>query len=227
MIKLKRLSALINEGAGVSPTKKLVPPTFGESTIMEMAKRSTADQFYALAKKKYGADKVKSLKWPEIVALAKEADVLIPPYLRTQKVGRGLFNLVPPEHADTKEPAKDEKKAEPQKAEPPKSKGKSLETVADIVFRTFRSASQARHVTQFNKPEPQGKGLMSDMRYWGDWEMPEGEEDDGDYDWEVMTKKSFKEADALIKKLQQEYPEFNIRFSTEEKNWITLHVEPK
>lgn len=79
--------------------------------LSEMAKRSTPDAFYALAKKKYGAEKVKSLKWPEVVAVAKEADVLIPPYLRDQKVGRGLFNLVPPEHEDGK--AKAEPKAEP------------------------------------------------------------------------------------------------------------------
>lgn len=95
----------------------------GLTQLAEMAKRSKPDDFYAMAKKKYGADKVKSLKWPEIVAVAKENDVLIPPYLRSQKVGRGSFNLVPPEHADTK-PAKEEPKAETPKVEPKKEEYK-------------------------------------------------------------------------------------------------------
>lgn len=79
-------------------------------SLMEMAKRSTPHGFYELAKKKYGAEKVKALKWPEIAAVAKENDVLIPPYLRSQKVGRGLFNLVPQDHADAKPAPKEEPK---------------------------------------------------------------------------------------------------------------------
>lgn len=79
-------------------------------TLLEMAKRSTPTQFYELAKKKYGAEKVKALKWPEIAAISKEHEVLIPPYLRSQKVGRGLFNLVPPDHPDAKPAPKEEPK---------------------------------------------------------------------------------------------------------------------
>ena len=75
-------------------------------TLLEMAKRSTPHGFYELAKKKYGAEKVKALKWPEVAAVAKENDVLIPPYLRTQKVGRGLFNVVPQDHDDAKPKSK-------------------------------------------------------------------------------------------------------------------------
>lgn len=79
-------------------------------SLLEMAKRSTPHGFYELAKKKYGTEKVKALKWPEIAAVAKENDVLIPPYLRTQKVGRGLFNVVPQDHDDAKPAPKEEPK---------------------------------------------------------------------------------------------------------------------
>jgi hypothetical protein len=68
--------------------------------LLEMAKRSTPEQFYQLALKKYGKDAVKALKWPEIAALAKEHDILIPAYIRSQKVGRGSFSAVPPDHKE-------------------------------------------------------------------------------------------------------------------------------
>jgi hypothetical protein len=116
--KISELEALIAQG------KANEGLTEGLTQLAEMAKRTKPDDFYAMAKKKYGADKVKSLKWPEIVAVAKENDVLIPPYLRTQKVGRGSFNLVPPEHADTKPTPKEEPKAEAPKVEPKKEEYK-------------------------------------------------------------------------------------------------------
>lgn len=70
--------------------------------LLEMAKRSNPDQFYSFGKAMYGAEKVKSLSWPEIMAIAQKNDVQIPAYLRSQKVGRGRFNIVPQGHADEK-----------------------------------------------------------------------------------------------------------------------------
>lgn len=74
--------------------------------LMEMAKRVSPDQFYNFGRQMYGTERVKALSWPEIKAIADKHDILIPAYLRSQKVGRGRFNIVPVDHADTKEEPK-------------------------------------------------------------------------------------------------------------------------
>jgi len=40
-------------------------------------------------------------------------------------------------------------------------------------------------VEEINSHEPAEWGFS--FRYFGTWEMPEGEEDDGDYDWKIPT----------------------------------------
>lgn len=71
-------------------------------------------------------------------------------------------------------------------------------------------------------------GRNVSARYWGKWEVPEGEEDDGDYDWEVLTKKSRDELrkfmDSLSKKYKKDYVFY---YSTEEKNWISVDILKK
>ena len=58
----------------------------------EMAKRVDSHGFYDMVVKKYGADKAKSLSWEEIKAVADENDVLVPAYIRDNKIGRGKWN---------------------------------------------------------------------------------------------------------------------------------------
>ena len=41
------------------------------------------------------------------------------------------------------------------------------------------------------------------VRYWGKWEMPEGEEDDGDYDWEVLSKSSQAQLKSVVTKFEK------------------------
>lgn len=80
----------------------------------EMAKRVDNHGFYDMVVKKYGADKAKALSWDEIKAVADENDVLIPAYIRDNKIGRGKWNAEPG-HAKpvdpTEEPKEDPKKA--------------------------------------------------------------------------------------------------------------------
>lgn len=61
----------------------------------EMAKRVTDDSFYQMAVKKYGQSGASSMTWDQIKAVATENDVLIPAYIRGQKIGRGLWNAKP------------------------------------------------------------------------------------------------------------------------------------
>lgn len=68
-------------------------------------------------------------------------------------------------------------------------------------------------------------------RHWGEWEFPRDaeydQEDDGDYDWEVMTDKSQADLSTIIKDARNRYPDFNIRVQTGEKNWVYVEVTPK
>lgn len=61
----------------------------------------------------------------------------------------------------------------------------------------------------------QHDATMIDVRYLGAWEVPAGEEDDGDYDWKVPTAETHKALDAICSRLGYTY-------SVEEKEWITF-----
>jgi hypothetical protein len=50
-----------------------------------------------------------------------------------------------------------------------------------------------------------------DVRYWGTWVVPDGEEDDGDYDWKVPTDDTSRKIDAIIKTIQAQYPALEIK----------------
>ena len=117
-------------------------------TLLEMAKRASPDGFYKLGKEMYGSQKVKSLTWPEIKAIADKHDVLIPAYLRSQKVGRGRFNIIPADHADAKtefkplskpEAAREVARKEPIKTEP-KVEPKSASSTGEVSETTLRDA---------------------------------------------------------------------------------------
>lgn len=61
----------------------------------EMAKRVSDDSFYQMAVRKYGQTGAGSMSWDQIKAVATDNDVLIPAYIRSQKIGRGLWNAKP------------------------------------------------------------------------------------------------------------------------------------
>lgn len=64
------------------------------------------------------------------------------------------------------------------------------------------------------------------VRHWGNWEVPEGEEDDGDYDWEVMTPQSEAKLKEIMIKLNASMPKgWKLTYSVGEKNWIYFHIK--
>lgn len=69
--------------------------------------------------------------------------------------------------------------------------------------------------------------LAVGARYWGKWHVPEGEEDDGDYDWEVLDPSSGSLLRSFLKQLETKHPKYSISFGTEEKNWIIVLVKKK
>lgn len=218
--------------------------------LLEMAKRSSPHGFYELAKKKYGAEKVKGLKWPEIAAVAKENDVLIPPYLRTQKVGRGLFNLVPEDHDDNKPKMKDNKmspaaraadteqsdreyKAKQDKAAAAKKEEPKKDAVDEAELKTALRELQGlmrdqqkldRGTTWRMDYQKNGKALTGEVRDWGHWE---GDDGSGDYDWQEMTSDTRELLKRLCAKVESWHKgRVKVSYSGGEKNWIELFAEP-
>lgn len=97
-------------------------------------------------------------------------------------------------------------------------------SVANEILSTFKSSGKS---TMSQESEMNGSWAIASIRYWGMWEMPEGEEDDGDYDWEVLSEESYKSAKNIIDTASKKYPELKIVFGTEEKNWISIQVSNK
>lgn len=101
----------------------------------------------------------------------------------------------------------------------------ALQSLLSLVTSTSRGIDVQEdgiQPRQYNQP-----GFSVGVRYFGVWEMPEGEEDDGDYDWEVLSQKSRNDLARLIDKVSTQYPKMKFSYSTEEKNWIELNVERK
>jgi hypothetical protein len=66
-----------------------------------------------------------------------------------------------------------------------------------------------------------------DTRYWGQWEVPAGEEDDGDYDWKELSDQSSKDLLAIKTKVCSQFPNVAIDFEDSEKEHITIHVKSR
>lgn len=87
--------------------------------LEEMAKRVEPDQFYQMVKAEFGSDGAKSVSWDQIRSVADKNDVLIPAYIRGQKIGRGLWNAelgaegAAPADVQASEPAPTTKKKDP------------------------------------------------------------------------------------------------------------------
>jgi len=69
--------------------------------------------------------------------------------------------------------------------------------------------------------------LEVSIRYWGQWENPPGEEEE-DYDWQILTRKSVSVLKKVVEALQKKYKDhFKIDISPEEKNVITFRIHKK
>lgn len=171
--------------------------------LFEMAKRATLADFYAAAKKEYGAEAVKNIKWSDVVALAKKLDVTIPGAAHKNKTGKGRVSLVPDDHDDRKitkdmtdkqlrdiATNKDispehkkiaidaiQKHAAEKKADPHgKLTDSQLRIVAGHAYDSFKNDPQARWSHQDRKPEKDDAGSYTfEFRDWGVWENEESD----------------------------------------------------
>jgi hypothetical protein len=89
----------------------------------------------------------------------------------------------------------------------------AVQSLLDAFMQTVRRSSR----NDIQPPDTAANGRVeASIRYWGDWQMPDGEEDDGDFDWKVLS------AAALVASVQARFPTVQLSFSPEEKEWIVL-----
>lgn len=101
-------------------------------------------------------------------------------------------------------------------------------TTEDVVREMFSKIKYALYDAKNRYAEYRKDDECVSVRYWGEWEVPEGEEDDGDYDWEVLSDKSSKELDSILPKIEADLPEgWKLRVQTGEKNWIYFFFDKK
>ncbi|QIG71397.1 hypothetical protein EVB32_289 [Rhizobium phage RHph_TM39] len=104
--------------------------------------------------------------------------------------------------------------------------GNDPKTVLEEIKAAMRMVPEGRQAT-FRSVEQNGKYYEFDVRYWGSWEVPDGEDDDGDYDFEVLTSKSSKSLQNIVEPIIKKYPSLDIYYQTGEKNYITVHATVK
>jgi len=62
------------------------------------------------------------------------------------------------------------------------------------------------------------------VRDFGKWVVPDGEEDDGDYDWNEPSRETIKKIDAIVADVKSQFPGIIIAAHTGEKNWYYFAV---
>ena len=223
----------------------------GEGQLSEMAKRATMNDFYAAAKKKYGATAVKDIAWKDVVALARELDVTIPAAAHKNKTGRGRVNLVPDDHADAKAPTKEEPKGMSKAAKAADTEQSDREHIAarqkkeaaaaadkdfEAALREVKSAmrSGAAGYSTWEGPEKREQRWAGNVthtwemavRDWGRWE---GDDGSGDYDFQRLSKKSSDEMRKIIDAANKTWGKkgIDIDWQTGEKNWIYVSARAK
>jgi hypothetical protein len=77
--------------------------------------------------------------------------------------------------------------------------------------------------------ESDEKAGTASIRDWGNWEVPEGVDEDEamDYDWEVLSEKSTRMLKIVKKEMQERFVDYNITITTGEKNYIYLTAKLK
>jgi hypothetical protein len=103
---------------------------------------------------------------------------------------------------------------------------KTIKDAAEYASRIIKNSREVSRGAMFEPPEGNDDQYTFSIRNWGKWEMPDGEEDDGDYDWEVLSDASAKKMKEYLDMCATHYP-FKYTFRTQEKNWIDVIVSKK
>lgn len=94
------------------------------------------------------------------------------------------------------------------------------------MFRLTNIVYELKNYFKFDQCELDklNRTFQGSIRYWGEWENPEDAVDEEDYDWKVLSKKSYNKLKEIIDWLNKKYKKANITFMTSEKCWIDIKV---
>ncbi len=98
---------------------------------------------------------------------------------------------------------------------------KAAQTLRNEMDRT-RDYRDSSYLTEIE--ERQAGVLAFSVRYWGDWEVPADEEDDGDYDWKVPTAATKKKLDEIVRTYSNRFGVKVTWFNEGEKNWLGFEI---
>lgn len=103
----------------------------------------------------------------------------------------------------------------------------SIETLGIVgksLLSRLKNAPEGRQAT-FQLPDIEDDRILLSIRYWGDWIIPEYEDDD--YDNEELSDKSLLKLQNIIKEFKEDYSNVSnvsIDFSASEKHWIDIEI---
>jgi len=113
-----------------------------------------------------------------------------------------------------------------------KAKSFSDGGVIDSRFKAFNELKKYMGIPIFIEPDDQEElqitmindnELLSEIRYWGEWEHADNSKNIEDDDFMVLSKGSEKRLNDIISIVQKRYP-VSILWETEEKNWLVIKI---
>lgn len=124
--------------------------------ITEMAKRTSPAEFYKLCVAKHGVRNAGYMSWAMIKGVADEADILIPAYIRDNKIGRGVWDAKPKDMLATAHEPTIAKTEEPRAASKAPSKDAIDRAVSRMVADVMAKTIPARKEEPKRAEEPKG-----------------------------------------------------------------------
>lgn len=104
--------------------------------------------------------------------------------------------------------------------------GGTIGGAADELYTRLKNSKEGR-MADWVQPNGDTARVEFECRYFGKWVVPDGEVDDGDYDWEVPTPETMKAVEEKMDLVRQLYPKFKFKVETSEKNWLLFTITPK
>ena len=99
--------------------------------------------------------------------------------------------------------------------------------IADLKQEVIRAAGRDSRFLTFEIFQSREGSPELAVRDFGHWEVPDDEEDDGDYDWKVPSRQTIAALDQITKAVSAKHPQMIISSHTGEKNWIYWTVRER
>jgi hypothetical protein len=100
-------------------------------------------------------------------------------------------------------------------------------TLNEVMAEVIQKVRALSRGSSTQGPEQDGRGMSYHIRDWGSWQVPDEAGHEEDYDWKELDPRWRDKMNDLFNDLTAYHMEFNLRWSAEEKNWITITVVPK